>query len=234
MGGGDQRDPEGGAEAPIRAHTYLGNFPTFSRPVILSCDDGRVYVVKARQPNRPDMMRAMISERVIGGLANKVGAPVPDVALIDVPNELCAAQPEMSHILPGIAHGSQHIANATDRASIDHYDVLANRRRFSLLALLYGWAQAGDHQFIYDKAAPHNVYSVDHGHFFPGGPNWSAATLTAAVLPAEADAQLIGTCTLTPDELRSAAEHFNAMNAAAISQTVANVPAEWGLTPDES
>jgi len=238
MGAGNQQgDPQDGAEdaaqpAPIRAHTYLGHFSSFSRPVILSCDNGKVYVVKARQPNRPEVSRAMISERVIGGLANAFGAPVPEVGLIDVPNELCA-QPEMNHMMAGVAHGSQYIQNATERANIAHYDLPENRRRFSLLALLYGWAQAGDHQFIYDKDVPHYVHSVDHGHFFPGGPNWSSATLDAAIQPAEADAQLIGACTLTPAELCEAAERLGDVGTAAVAVTVSNVPAEWGLTPDE-
>jgi hypothetical protein len=38
-------------------------------------------------------------------------------------------------------------------------------------------AQGADHQFISEEMPPYGVYSHDYGHFFPDGPNWSAASL---------------------------------------------------------
>jgi hypothetical protein len=61
------------------------------------------------------------------------------------------------------------------------HDVPDNRPRFAALAVLYGWIPAGDAQLIYRQTVSHLVYSVDHGHFFPGGPNWTLAGLSGFV-----------------------------------------------------
>src|SRR5262245_44207625 len=98
-----------GGQAPIRAHTFITLFPTFSKPVVLACDDGKVYVVKGLQPGRPDhhqMSRAIIADHVVGRVGYAMGAPVPEIRLIDVPAALRDAQPEMQHMVAGIAHGS--------------------------------------------------------------------------------------------------------------------------------
>ena len=47
------------------------------------------------------------------------------------------------------------------------------KNRCALLAVMYGWFQAGDNQLLYRKTPPELVFSVDHGHFFPGGPEWT-------------------------------------------------------------
>jgi hypothetical protein len=223
----------GGANEPprTRAHTYIGQFSTFSKPVSLKCDDGAAYVVKGPQDGRPDLSRAIIADHVIGRLGNALGAPVP-VALIDVPEELRAAQAELQHMTAGIvAHGSRLLDIATDQAGVQHVGVAENRRRFALLAILYGWAHAGDHQFLYEKNPPHQVYSVDHGHFFPGGPNWTAASLEAGGA-AQADALLVG-AGLTTADLKEGAERLAKVDGSAIAAIVASAPVEWGLTAEE-
>jgi hypothetical protein len=156
--------------APIKATTYLQKWPSHSQPVALMCEGGSKYVVKALQANRvAEMGRVLVNDHVTARLGTLVRAPVPQCALIDVPAELIANQPEMSHLMAGIAHGSQFVENVTERAGFEHANVLENRPRFALLAVLFGWIGAQDHQFVYSKTAPQLVYSVDHGHFFPGG-----------------------------------------------------------------
>jgi len=104
-----------------------------------------------------------------------------------------------------------------------------NRKRFARLAILYGWVQAGDHQFIYQQSSPELVYSVDHGHFFPGGPKWQATNLTGATA-AEPDQQLASGCNLTPEELREAAAGLSCISEAMIERIVASPRDEWGIT----
>jgi hypothetical protein len=65
-------------------------------------------------------------------------------------------------------------------------DIIAegdNKYRFAAAAVMYSWLGASDRQFIYGKAGSHKVYSVDHGHFFQNGPNWTIASLSAAPPP---------------------------------------------------
>ena len=51
------------------------------------------------------------TDHVAARLGRAIGAPVPEaVALVDVPQELIAANPvEMAHMQPGVGHGTKMI-----------------------------------------------------------------------------------------------------------------------------
>lgn len=223
----------GNHPAPIRSSTYLRKWPSHSQPVALVCEDGGNYVVKALQANRvAEMGRVMVNDQIVARMGQLIDAAVPKVALIDVPAVLIANQPEMSHMLAGIAHGSLFIENVTERDNFQHTNVPENRPRFAKLAVLFGWIGAQDHQFVYSKTAPQLVYSVDHGHFFPGGPVWTDASLAGAA-PAQPDTQVSSACNLTEPELRNAIRALHAVRDEALISIVALPPAEWGLTMEE-
>src|SRR2546425_5181788 len=208
--------------AALRAHTFVRNWGSASDPVALLCDGGEVYVVKARHNGRPEIARMMVAERVVCSIGRVLGAPVPEVAFVEVPAELVAAQPELANFISGIAHGAKFIANTTERDGINHAAEAENRVRFARLAVLFGWAHGADHQFIYEKTPPHRVYSHDHGHFLPGGPNWSVASLTQH--DAHLDAVIAGGCNLTPVEINEAIVHLKGVVPADIERVVAGVP----------
>jgi len=107
-----------------------------------------------------------------------------------------------------------------------------NRSRFALLAVLYGWVYANDIQLIFQKNPPRLVYSVDHGHFFPGGPDWTERDLMQAT-QAEVNSYLCDNCNFTPDEISSALRALQSVSEETIIQAVAAPPNEWGLTLDE-
>jgi hypothetical protein len=215
----------------IRAHTFVQRWGSASDPAALMCDDGNVYVVKAGHNGRPDISRMMIADHVVGRVGQLLEAPVPPVAFIDVPAELVAAQQELANFVPGIAHGSRYIPNTTEREGLSHVAEPANRPRFARLAVLFGWAHGADHQFIYVKGMPPLVYSHDHGHFFPGAPNWTAASF--AQHNATLDANIANGCNLTPAEIADAIARLNAVAPANLNEVVDGVPAAWAITPDE-
>jgi hypothetical protein len=152
--------------------------------------------------------------------------------LIDVPAELIANQPEMSHMMAGVAHGSQFVENVTERAGFEHAAIPENRPRFALLAALFGWIGAQDHQFVYSKTLPQLVYSVDHGHFFPGGPAWTEASLAAAP-QSQPDTQITNACNTTQSELHQALHALSAVDDEALISIVSLPPNEWGLTMED-
>jgi hypothetical protein len=122
-------------------------------------------VVKGcQQKNR----RVVINEQIVGRIANQLAMPVGNVNLVEIPDELIQIEPDLQHMPAGIAHGSRMILGVTEREGIKYVNSDDNRMRFSELAVLYGWLQASDHQFFFEKQQPHRVYSLDHGHFFPG------------------------------------------------------------------
>jgi hypothetical protein len=204
-----------------RAQTFLKAFGTFSQPVLVSCDDGRDYVVKGQQVGR-----AIVNDQIVAHLGAAMGAPTGEVALVEIPAELIAIEPQLRHITPGVAHGCLYIENCTERAAIQHVMLPENRERFAALAILYGWMDAHDHQFIYRNVAPELVYSVDHGHFFPNGPNWTPESLQTAPPPAP-DATLMADCMLDHKLLHSACSRLGMIDDEHIATILAVPPMTW-------
>ncbi len=221
----DLRASQPGADAV--AETYHQRWESDSKPVLVTASDGIDYVVKGIHKGR-----ILVNDRVVGLLGTLLEAPVGSVALIDVTQELIALEPKMGHMRPGISHGTVFLRGCGDREGVAHADG-DNRERFARLAALYGWAFASDHQVIYENAPPHTVHSVDHGHFFPGGPHWTEASLTGAG-PPEPDQNLVSQAHLTPEELRTALPQLEAVTDDDLMEIVGGVPTAWGLTIPES
>jgi hypothetical protein len=211
----------------VRAVTFKRKWPSASQPVLLECDDGKSYVVKSRQAGR-----MIVNDQVLGDLGYRMGGPVPLPALVDVPAELIAAESEMSHIMPGVAHGSSWIADASDREGMAHQDKGENKQRFAFLAALYGLAHANDVQFIYKNDEPRLVYSVDHGHFFPGGPEWTTASLSTAPTP-DLDPSITSGCQFTDSHLQGVRNGLAGVGDQTIADAVARPPDDWNFTADE-
>jgi hypothetical protein len=195
--------------------------------VALSCDDSNIYVVKG---SHLDAGRVALNEQIVGRLGETLGAPVGAVRLVDISSDLIDIQPELSHLEPGLAHGSLLIGNCTDRLGVDHVLVPENRSRFARLAILYGWMQAGDNQLIYEKSS-NVVYSVDHGHFFPIGPNWTIHALSTAS-PATLDSSF-DVCKFTEEEIAEARARLEDVTAQDIAAAVAAPPSDWNFSLDE-
>jgi len=102
----------------VRAETYLKHWPTDSHPILLKCSDQDRYIVKALQPNQPNkeqMGRVLTNEQIVGRLGRELGAPVAEVVLVDVSQELIDMEPELQHIAAGLAHGSRLVADNMPR-----------------------------------------------------------------------------------------------------------------------
>ncbi|MDZ4689066.1 MAG: HipA family kinase [Planctomycetaceae bacterium] len=223
---------EAAAPAAVTAHTYLRTrFSSISKPALMACSDGQEYVVKSIA--NPCLKRAMANDQVMGRAAAAMNAPVPTVALVNVPQDLINGQPELADFVAGVTHGSKYMPDASKtRQGIAHGTVPDNRGRFASLALLYGLALVQrDHQFFYQDGA-HLVWSFDHGHFFPNGPNWSVASLQG-VPPATPDAQIVAGCALSLLELAGAKPRLNRVTDDVLAEAIGAVPAAWDVTPDE-
>jgi hypothetical protein len=213
---------------PIKAHTFIKRWEnSFSRPLWLRCDDGNVYVVKGQNAGR-----SIFNDHVVGILANKMGAPVPKIVQVDIPQELVESEPQMQDVPAGIAHGSLLIDNATDRLWLEHTDKDYNQTRFALLCVLYGWLCANDNQLIYSNQDPFLVYSVDHGHFFPNGPDWRVSHLinTNDVKP---NSEILTACKFSSNILNDSIQAMKRVSTKGISEAVGLPPDEWGVSFSE-
>jgi hypothetical protein len=175
----------------------------------------------------------IFNDHVAGRLGALVGAPVPFIALIEIPQDLIDLNPNMNHFHAGAAHGSRSIPNVSERINdISYSQQPENRSRFAALAVFFGWLVAGDRQFLYQNEPPNLVYSVDHGHFFPGGPAWTTGSLASAGAATLAD-DLVASCALTKQELIGAVAALNASTAEQIAEAIAKPPGTWGVDLSE-
>jgi hypothetical protein len=210
----------------ITAETYLKEWSSASKPVLLRCNDAQTYVVKGSQNQK-----MIVNEHVVGRLGELLGAPVAEVEFVDIPQELRQIEPKLSHIGPSIAHGTRFIPDCTERTGIDHANLKENHDRFALLTVLYSWVQANDHQCIYGKSPPHLVYSVDHGHFFQGGPNWTVHSLTS-----NHNVQIdpwFSQCGLSLESMYSARERLLTVLDEDIQLIAMGPPDAWGISQSE-
>ena len=215
---------------PVTALVYLGRtYPSCSRPVLMGCSDGNDYVVKWFDPSR-----MVVNDQVIGVLGSAMDMPIPMVSLVEIVSELKRSEPGISHIPAGFCHGSRFLAGGSETGEpFRHTNLPDNRSRFAKLAVLYGWAFVGsDHQFLYRKQAPNLVFSHDHGHFFPGGPNWTPASLGRAPAP-ELDRTIMDKCFFTDAEISDAIQSLQRVGPAEIATAVARPPDTWGMALDE-
>lgn len=213
--------------SPIGAHTFLKRGESFSRPLWLECEDGQIYVVKGQHAGR-----SIFNDQVIARLGTQISAPVGNPALVMIPRELQEAEEKLVDITPGVAHGTLLIPDTSDRQWLTHTEKPYNRQRFSQLAILYGWLFANDQQLVYSNHEPYLVYSVDHGHFFPGGPDWTLASIAGGA-PVQPYPEICNACNLSENEIKSAVDLLSQISDEAIIQAVAIPPDDWKVSIDE-
>jgi len=210
-----------------------GGIQTASRPQKIICAGEVLYAVKFAQNNHGDG-RATFTEQVVARAGRLINAPVPEVALVEVSDELVEAirMSPSSHLdfqpTGGLHHGSLWADSfgprQQDLAYADH-----NRGAFAALDVMHAWLQCtGDHQWIYRDSAPHDVLSVDHTPFLPGGASWSGETLNDAASIVDADG-MFTVLALTAEDRLPALERLVAVTAAEIAEVVAAPPDEWGV-----
>lgn len=207
---------------PVSVVTVLRAFGTASRPVLVECSNHEQYVIKGSQN-----AKMLYNEYVCARLGNLLGASVGWAVFVEIDPALRANDPVLQHFGAGLALGSLRIPSASDRAVIKYNDIPQNRSAFASLAILYTWVKANDHQLIYQETPPNPVWSVDHGHHFPSGPNWTITSLTDEINITR-DA-FFDSCMLLPDELQPFWVKLAAITDDDIDKVTKAPPVEWGV-----
>jgi hypothetical protein len=211
---------------PIRAIAFRKALRTKAEPVLVKCEDGKQYFVKGQQAGRQ-----IVNDQIVARIGQTLGAPVGEPSIIDISRELIEVNPNLSHISSGTAHGTVFIPDCRDEWSLIATSEPSNRSRLILLALLYGWIFSNDRQFLFNKNPPRLIHSVDHGHFFPGGPDWSIEDLQKA--PKASLDPYFADCNFTPTELAEAKVALVSIADETIIRAVSIPPEAWGLTIEE-
>lgn len=219
----------GVSTAPVlAAHTFVNDLGSRMGMVSVVASDERYYGCKNGIAGR-----SVVAEHVVGRLGSLLGAPVPPVALIDFDDELLDLNRELGHFKRGRWHGSRWLLGLTDALPLQHEHEPENRDRLARLCVLYSWVHAADYQFMYRKAAPNQVWSVDHGEFLPGGSAWSIATLAAAAGKTPSWDGCLASCNFSKSELRPAGDALAAVSEPQIVDILAGIPKNWGCPLSE-
>jgi hypothetical protein len=215
------------APSTVSATTHLKTFTGMSTAGLFLCTDGEKYVFK-----HAALQRALVAEHIVGRLGIRIGAPCMEVFYGEVPGALIALQPELARFGVGKCHATRFIDGLVERKGQPAYfDIPINRSRFAALLVLYTWLHAADHQLMYELAPPNQVYSHDHGLFFPGSHGWSAATIVGATTCAKD--RFFDPIGLLPAELVSSVEALRGVTDIEIDEIVNGALADWGVTDAE-
>ena len=210
----------------IQAISFLRGWRTKASPVLLQCADGERYVVKGRQSGRQ-----IINDQVVARLGCLLNAPVGIPHLVEISAELIEVNSNLAGFSPGLAHGTLWIPDCVDDYELLGTGEAENRSRYALLAILYSWVMDNDRQFLFKKSPPRIVYSVDHGHFFAGGPDWTIELLRENLEPKIVDG--FENCFFKSVDFRLMWTALEKIDKDNIFSVVGSLPGEWGITMDE-
>ncbi len=203
-----------------------------SLPFRAVASDGNIYWVKVAHSKQGP--KALVTEQIVAACGKMIGAPVCDVALINIPPTLDGEMLDSGiELRAGTAHGSLHVDNALFNKFYfpEHRERDDNRRRHAGYYALYDWCWGDDMQWLYDAADDLRTYSHDHGQFLPGGSRWTVDTLQeAAEQPREIDPLATG---LDSRELARLALAIDNVSRDELCAMIRRIPTEWHVQPNE-
>lgn len=196
---------------------------------LVRADDGHRYWCKV--VDNPQSPRVPVNEQVVGRLGRWLGCAVCDVALLRIPAELEGWEYRPGRkLVQGYAHASRALDPAIETRAVLHPRDDDNPSRLSTLDVLADWCWAGDHQWLYVPNEENRYYSHDHGHYFPGGPNWSRASLGATSSAQKPPFPVIPTGVGPLSEI---AAKLAAADAATIAGVLSGLPIAWPVSDDD-
>jgi hypothetical protein len=198
---------------------------------LVRADDGERYWCKV--VNNPQDPRVPTNEEVVARLGQLIGVAVCASSLVWIPADLVGWEFISGRFLEeGWAHGSRPVPHPViETRSLSHRASDDNAKRHAGFFALFDWLAGQDPQWLYADAADFAYWSHDHGHYLPGGPAWTTATIDASrdtTYPLAADTSGLDVAEL--DRLADALEH---LSAGEIAASLANIPAEWPVSDAE-
>ena len=191
-------------------------------------DGGRWWVKPQNSPQGP---RVTVTEFIAGKLGAMIDAPVCEVAVLRIPDELVGWEFRPGLFLEaGLACGSAHVEGAVEQRALLYRDRDDNARRHAGVFGFYDWCWGGDDQWLYSALEDEKLVSHDHGWYFPEtGPGWNDASLAARI--GERHALTSTEKGLSAGELTRIATKLRSMTRAEIRDVLLRVPASWPV-PD--
>jgi hypothetical protein len=118
--------------------------------------DGQRWWVKPH--NNLQGPKVIVTEFVVGRAGALIGAPVCDVAIVEIPEELTGWEFRPgARLEPGLAHASRAVDDAQEVRALDYRDRDDNRRRHAGVVALYDCCWGGDDQWLYSETDDRKV-----------------------------------------------------------------------------
>lgn len=150
--------------APVLLGTALSTFQSNTAPALVRCHGDERFVVNGMRTAA--VGRVLFVEQVVGRLGAAMGAPVPEMALVDVRSAHAAG-----HAAPlcplGIGSGSREIPHARFAYASDFGGWAAPRMAPALV--LFEWFGGRPNQLLVGVSG---AYPCDFGGVLPGGEQW--------------------------------------------------------------
>lgn len=195
-------------------------------------DDGREYWVKA--PNNPQGNYTLAAEVVVHGLGRLLGAPMPETALLQIPDSMRFEYAPARRLKGGVGHGSQNIQPAIVADEWETYIALdGNRERQAVIFGLWDLCMGGDPQWIHNPAEDYSIWTFDHGFWLGGesSDDWSADSLRSiGTTPWQYDLDPGG---LSASALVRTADKIASLTADQVQSIISDVPLEWAIRHED-
>lgn len=177
--------------------------------------------------------RVLVTEQVVGRAGALIGAPVCEVAIVEIPEELAGWQflPDR-RLEAGLAHGSAAVDQAIEERSLGHSDRDDNRIRQAGVFALYDWCWGDDPQWLFSATRDMELYSHDHGHYLPRTElEWTVEGLEShADIPRQAPWP---TEHLDRSELCRLASALREVDRDQLGTILAQIPEDWPISTEE-
>lgn len=199
-----------------------------SASFLVLADDGNRYWCKVL--DNPQGDRVPINEQLVARLGSLIGAPVCTAELVYMPGALAGWEYRNgTPLVEGWAHGSLAVEPVVETRVLQDRALDNNARRHAGIYALYDWVGGNDPQWLVRSDSAY--FSHDHGHYLPGGPAWTEATLQAA---ASSPFELgVPPLALDADELDRLAAALTGVTEEEIAACASKVPAQWPVSDAE-
>ena len=225
-----RREPRGA----VHLAAWMNQSPGMggSRPLLALGADGNLYWVKLITNRQGPMVP--VNEQIVGRCGALIGAATCRVELVDIPETLTG---EVSGIAvsAGLAHGSADVPGTVNEPSLEYRAEDDNQKRHAGLYALHDWCWGQDSQWLFALSDEYKTYSHDHGHFFPGGPNWQsyAERVRAQVDEPHLLQYHFEATGLDPAAVRDCADALDAVTTGDLVEILGTIPREWPVTDTE-
>lgn len=227
------------SDSPIQAVQHIRRMRGGAQSHLMRASDGGYYVVKFQ--NNPQHVRVLANELFATRLAQKLGIPVPEPAVIEVSSWLidhteelrCDLGGQRCPLTSGLCFGSRFIADPSQLGTVIDYlpetsfDKVANLGDFARILVLDKWACNSDgRQCVFTRpprCRKYRVTFIDHGYCFNAG-EWTFpdAPLRGVYACNAAYASVTGWRSFEP-----ALSRAQSMSMDDIQQCASGIPEAW-------